>query len=191
MKKIQLLLIVFIIISCSGKKEDTTERTIHNIEFLNWQLPMPKKYARITFDQYQIIIKESYDDSTYVAMRINQIEKSKNMFGNYAMFCDTTDIRNTVTILEMGNPKPNDYLGRTLSKKIHADSRKKGKLENFVYKPLNNRLIQGWIFKIKGERYYQEEDFYMYQTTYMAKDFGAFAIHVDKEIDFEKEFTKR
>ena len=89
MKKIELLVVLLIIISCSGKEKDTTERTIHNIEFLNWQLPIPKKYARITFDQYQIIIKESYDDSTYVAMRINQIEKSKNMFGNYAMICDT------------------------------------------------------------------------------------------------------
>lgn len=191
MKKIQIVLVFLLIVGCSGKEKVKKDYVMHEIDFLNRTLPVPKNYQRITFDEYQTIIKESYDDPAFIEGFVNGVENLKQMFDSYALFCDQDDIRNTLTIFRMDNPKPNDYFGRVVSKQIHAQMKRAGELEGYVYKPLNNRLINGWLFKIKGERHYKEQDMYMYQTTYMAHKFGAYAVHMDKEMDFEEEFTQR
>ena len=89
----------------------------------------------------------------------------------------------------MLNPKPTDGIKKFLAGQIHSDLKEKGKVQNYVYSPMENRLINNWLIKIKGRKEYLDLDVTIYQTSYMASNFGAYVFNTSKDLDFEKELT--
>ncbi len=190
MKKSTLLFISILLFNCSEKKKDTIKHVKHNIEFLNRNLNIPENYISINFDDYQSIIKENYTDSIFVASKISQIENLKSKFHNYVMFCDKNNIENTLIIVEMINPQPNKIIKNKLARLIHSELKEKGKINNYSYKPMENRILNDWLIKIKGKKEYHDLGVSVYQTSYMASNFGVYVFNANKEMDFEKELTE-
>lgn len=190
MKKLILILFSVILLNCSKKKNISVKYVQHKIEFLNWNLDMPDNYISVSFDDYKTLIKENYTDSIFVASKISQINNFKRNFKVYAMFLDKKNFENNVTIVQMFNPRPNKIVKNQLARMIHLDSKEKGEFNNYIYSPIENRLINDWLIKIKGKKEYKELGVMIYQTSYMASNFGAYVFNTKNEIDFEKELTE-
>ncbi len=90
----------------------------------------------------------------------------------------------------MFNPRPNKILKNQLARIIHSNLKDKGKTDNYDYKPIENRIINEWLIKVKGKKVYNELGTIIYQTNYMASNFGAYVFNTKAEIDFEKELTE-
>lgn len=190
MKKIIFLCATILFLSCSPKKGKTYNSVKYDIHFLNWSLNIPENYVMVSFDNYKDLISESYTDSTLIASKLVQIEHVKNTFENYAMFCDKDNFENTFTIVGMINPLSNSFINKQLATQIHSSLRENGKSQGYIYKPMENRLINGWLIKIKGEKYFKDSDISIYQTNYMSSNFGAFVSNTEKELDFEAVLTE-
>ncbi len=93
MKNLSLLLISFILFSCSNNKNSSMKYIKHNIEFLNLNISIPENYISISFDDYKTLVKQNFTDSIYIASKISQINKLKSNFQVYEMFCDKNDFK--------------------------------------------------------------------------------------------------
>jgi hypothetical protein len=190
MKKVTLLIILSVVIGCSDKKETNNEYVKHYIEFLKRDINIPKNYLSVSFDEYKNIIAENYTDSIFVANKVSSINRFVDNFEDYVMFVDKNNIENIVSIVPMLNSKPNRFTAKTLGRGLHANMKEQGKEQGYVYKPMENKLINNWLIKIKGEKEYKDLGFSIYQTSYMASSFAAFVFNRNKDLDFEKVFTK-
>jgi len=190
MKKLALLFILCAAIGCSDKKDTNEQYANYRIDFLNRDLNIPKNFLAMRFDHYKSLILENYEDSVFVANKISNINRFVHNFEDYVMFVDKNNIENLVTIVPMQNSKPNDFMAKMLGRELHADMKKKGEEQGYVYKAMQNRLINKWLIKVKGEKEYKDFGFSIYQTSYMASDFAAFVFNRDSDLDFEEVFTE-
>tara|TARA_R110002073_G_scaffold14554_2_gene59370 strand:+ start:56650 stop:57225 length:576 start_codon:yes stop_codon:yes gene_type:complete len=191
MKKITIVLISILFFSCSEKKKNSLKYVKHNIEFLNWNLNIPENYMSISFEEYNNIITESFSDSTMISNKIKNMEVlTNNISEHYVFFCDKNNIENTFLLTSMLNPIPNRYFKDQLARELHSDFRNKGEVEGYTYKAMENKLINKWLIKIKGEKKYPYPDKSIYNTIYFSNNFGAFVTSTNKDLDFEKEMTE-
>jgi hypothetical protein len=187
-KKLILLVLGISLFSCSNKKENNVSYQKHNLEFLNWNINIPENYVRATFEDYKKTIFETSSDSIYLLSKISQIENIQINAESYALFYDNKNIENMFFINFMLNQQPNEILKNQIANELHSNQRRKGKENGFKYKPLENRLINNWLIKIKGEKINNKNTTYI--TFYFSSNFGAYVLHLEKELDFEKELTE-
>jgi hypothetical protein len=187
-KKIIILFISIILFSCS-KKNKEIKYAKHNIEFLNWKINIPENYVRITFDEYKRVISENYIDTIFISNRIRALENIERNTETYAFFCDNENIENIFIIHFMLNPFHNKNLKNQIAKEIHSINRIKGKEQGYIYEPMENKLINDWLIKIKGKKKFDNENS-TYITAYLSKSFRAYVSNENKELDFEKELTE-
>ena len=191
MKKILILLISVLFFHCSDNKKNSIRYVEHRIDFLNWNLNIPENYIAVSFEDYQAIVRESLSDSVLISDKIEKFENLKKTLSEpYALFCDKSNIENIFLINYMLNPRPDKFLKEELAVEFHSDFKNKGKTEGYTYKPIENRLINNWLIKIKGEKTYNDWDRSIYNTLYFSSNFGAIVINTDKEVDFERELTQ-
>lgn len=188
MKKITIVFISILLLSCS--KNNTEIKYIkHNIEFLNWKINIPENYVRISFEEYKRALSENYSDTIIIYNKIRKLENIERNTQPYAFFCDNENVENNFLIHFMSNPLPNKYLKNQIAKEIHSKNRIKGNEQGFIYKPMENKLINTWLIKIKGENKFNNENS-VYTTAYFSNNFGAYVSNTNKELDFEKELTE-
>ena len=190
MKKILILIITISCLSCSNKKERKTNYIKHEISFLNWTINIPENYISISFEDYVKVIQETYSDSTFVSLKVKEIENMKMKFPDYTMLCDKNNTENTVIIVSMLNPRVNKFIKDELANLIIKGLRKKGEKENYIYRNIENKLINDWLIKVKGKMKYENSENPTYLTQYMASNFGVFVTNNEMKFDFEKELTK-
>ena len=191
MKRIVIILITILFFNCSKENKSSVKYVNHTIEFLNWNLNIPENYIPLSFDEYQNIISKNFTDSITISNKISKIEVlNNNIDGPYKFFCDKNNIDNTLIIIKMLNQIPNKYLKSKIALEVHSDFRKKAKTQGFIYKPLENKLINNWLIKIKGEKEYIETGKSIFNTVYYSNNFGAVITSNNKDLDFEKELTE-
>lgn len=190
MKKAIVILILIAVLGCSSEKKNSTKYVQHRIEFLNWNVNIPDNYESVSFDDYKELVKEGYTDSVFVANKMVQIDNFKNNFQDYAMFCDKNNFENNITIVSMLNPKPDEFIRDQLASMVHTDLKARGEADGYVYKPIENRLIDNWLIKIKGKKTFSDLDVVIYRTSYMASNFAAYVFNNQKDMDFQKELTE-
>jgi hypothetical protein len=190
MKKTLILLIVISFFSCLTKKEKKTEYLQHEIPFLNRRINLPKNYISISFTDYKNIIRESYTDTLFVNLKVREIEKMEIKFPDYSMFCDKNNFENTLLITFMFNLRINKFIKNEFADFIIKDLKNKGKKADFIYRNMENKLIDDWLIKVKGKKTYKNSENQIYITHYMASNFGAFVSVNEKEFDFEKELSE-
>lgn len=189
-KRLVIIIIGVLLFNCADKKAKKANYVEHHIGFLNRIIKMPENYFSVSLDDYQKIIQESYTDSTLANSKILQIENMKANFHEYAFFLDEENIDNTFVIVSMPNPKPDRSIKNMLVRNIIASMRSKGKIQGFIYKNMENRFIDNWLIKIKGEKRYNDSEISVYATQYLAVNFGAFVSSLDKDVDFEDVLTE-
>jgi len=190
MKKILILIITISCLSCSNIKERKINYIKHEISFLNWTIKIPENYISITFEDYKKIIQETYSDSSFVNLKVKEIENMKMKFPDYTMLCDKDNTQNTVIIVSMFNPRVNKYIKDELANLIIKDMKNRGEKENYIYKNIENKLINNWLIKVKGKMKYENSENPTYLTQYMASNFGAFVANNEVKFDFEKILTE-
>jgi hypothetical protein len=189
MKKYLILIIGISLLSCSNKNNNKISYKKHNLEFLNWNINIPENYVRITFEDYKKKILENYSDSIYISNKIKQIENFESSDEPYAFFSDTANIENIFIIYFMLNEIPNKILKNEIANEIHSNFKEKGIAQDYEYKPMENKLINDWLIKIKGENKFESKKT-TYSTVYFSSNFGAYVSSTNKELDFEKELTE-
>ena len=158
---------------------------------MNWNLNIPENYFSVSFEEYKNVITESFNDSISInkkLLSVGILEKTINT--PYVLFIDKNNIENVLIINSMLNPIPNKYLKDEMATKLHNDFREKGGNQGFTYKPMENKLINNWLIKIKGEKDFYELNRKTYNTIYFSNNFGAIVVNDNKEFDFEKELTE-
>jgi hypothetical protein len=191
MKRSIILLFCIFIFSCSKNKKTQTKYIKHNIEFLNWNLNIPENYISVSFEEYKNIVSESFNDSIALNKKLLSVEiLEKKITTPYVFFIDKNNIENTLIINSMLNPIPNKYFKDEIAVELHSDFRKKGGTQGYIYKPIENKLINDWLIKIKGEKDFTELNRKIYNTIYFSNNFGAIVTSTNKELDFEKEMTE-
>ena len=191
MKKLIILLVCIFTFSCSKNERVKIKYVKHNIKFLNWNLSIPENFFSVSFEEYKNVITESFDDSISInkkLLSVGILEKTINT--PYVLFIDKNNIENVLIINSMLNPIPNKYLKDEIATELHNDFREKGKNQGFTYKPMENKLINNWLIKIKGEKDFYELNRKTYNTIYFSNNFGAIVVNDNKEFDFEKELTE-
>ena len=191
MKKSIILLFCILLFSCSKNEKTKVKYVKHKIEFLNRNINIPENYIPISFDEYKNIIQDNFSDSIIISNKISGIDVlNENINGEYAFFCDKNNIDNTFIIMQMLNETPNKYLKNEIAIELHSDLRKKSKTQGYIYKPMENKLINDWLIKIKGEKEHKETGNSIFNTIYYSNNFGAVVTSTNKELDFEKEMTE-
>ena len=191
MKKSIILLFCFFIFSCTKNEKTKVKYVKHKIEFLNWNLNIPENYILLSFDEYKNIIEDNSSDSITKSNKISRIEVLFDKInGEYAFFCDRNNTDNTFIIMQMLNQIPNEYLKNEIAIELHSEFRKKSKSQGYIYKPIENRLRNDFLIKIKGEKEYIKTGKSIFNTIYYSTNFGAVVTSENKELDFEKEMTE-
>ena len=182
---------MFFIFSCTKNEKTKVKYVKHKIEFLNWNLNIPETIFFLVLMNTKILLR--------IIPQIllqNQIKFQELKFylikldGEYAFFCDRNNTDNTFIIMQMLNQIPNEYLKNEIAIELHSEFRKKSKSQGYIYKPIENRLINDFLIKIKGEKEYIKTGKSIFNTIYYSTNFGAVVTSENKELDFEKEMTE-
>jgi len=181
MKKLQLIFLLLIIISCQSDKKSNpnplNENNFHLVNFLEKKVYLPNDFKRFSIETFAELIKNSSDSDVLNKYELERLENFKQMNENVEIFIGNNDYLNSISFqsspyFEFGKEAVAMYVD-LLENNLFVEPRSRGiEFERLESKYLKYGISK--IVKVKYLRKHENEKNYLtqYLISYKLKTFA-------------------